>query len=252
MFSLIAIHGNGGGGFRFERMLPYIPEGVTFRAPTLPGFADVPRDRSLKSVQDYAAKLHGMLADLPQGPRVLLGTGIGGTIALEYIQHYDADGLILHAPVGTRLDERLFPRLMKLPGMTHLGQWVFSSQLTRPLFKQLLFVDHAAVPSGYLNRFFDEYRSCEAFGQMFEIINSAWWNQLKPSPIPTALLWGERERVLSVDQLDDYKGLLPNHLVKTIPDWDHFPMIETPEAYTEVVVELAQALIQLPAVDSAV
>lgn len=39
-FSLIALHGNGGGGFRFERIKPFIPSEVNFVAPTLPGFAD--------------------------------------------------------------------------------------------------------------------------------------------------------------------------------------------------------------------
>ncbi|MEM7802804.1 MAG: alpha/beta hydrolase, partial [Chloroflexota bacterium] len=244
---LVAVHGNGGGGFRFERMHPYIPDHVDFLAPTLPGFADVPRDPALKSMRDYAAKLRELIGEQNGRPLVLLGTGIGGSICLEYIQHYRADGLILHAPVGTRLDERLFPRLMKLPGMTNLGQWLFSTPLTRPAFKRLLFVDYAAIPRDYLNRFFDEYRSNTVFGQMFDIINSAWWNALKYSEIPAALLWGERERVLSVDQLEDYKALLPNHIVRTVPEWDHFPMIESPQEYAEVVIQLAKELIAIAA-----
>ncbi|MCI0526848.1 MAG: hypothetical protein L0Y56_05270 [Nitrospira sp.] len=37
--TLIALHGNGGGAFRFERVKPYVPKDVDFQALTLPGFA---------------------------------------------------------------------------------------------------------------------------------------------------------------------------------------------------------------------
>ncbi|MDJ0756087.1 MAG: alpha/beta hydrolase [Ardenticatenaceae bacterium] len=243
--NIIALHGNGGGGFRFARLEPYIPAEVRFEAVTLPGFAEKPRDPSLRSMRDYAFALRRESQLVHEsGPKVLLGTGIGGSFALEYLQHFDdVQGLILHAPVGTRLDERWFPRLMRLPGMTTLGQRVFSSRLTRPVFKKLLFVDSSTVPEDYVNQFFTAYRRCDAFGQMFEILNRAWWESLRPLNVPTALLWGERERVLTVDQLEDYKSLLPHHIVRTVPNWDHFPMIEQPEAYAREIIKLARDLV---------
>lgn len=222
-----------------------MPADIHFEAITLPGFADRPRDPTLKSMRDYARQLQNMIDRIHLGnaPLVLLGTGIGGSFCLEYIQHYQANGLILHAPVGTRLDTRFFPRLMRLPGMPGLGKWVFSSRLTRPLFRRRLFVDHKRIPPQYLTRFFNEYRRCSVFGQMFSIINTAWWAGLNETPIPAALLWGEKERVLTVDQLEDYKALLPNHIVHTEPGWDHFPMIEQPAEYARVTSELALRLI---------
>lgn len=234
---LVAVHGNGGGGFRFARMRPHIPPGVGFHAPTLPGFAERPRDPALRTVADYAHRLHSLIP-AGEGPLVMLGTGIGGAFALEYAQHYPLDGLILHAPVGTRLDERLFPRVMRLPGVAWLGQRVFASPLTRPLFRRLLFEQPEAIPPDYMRRFFDEYRRCSVFAQMFAIIDAAWFASLQPVEVPAALLWGEKERVLSVDQLDDYKALLPDHVVRTVPEWDHFPMIEQPAAYTREVLTL--------------
>ncbi|MEL6150184.1 MAG: alpha/beta hydrolase [Chloroflexota bacterium] len=240
--SIIALHGNGGGGFRFERAKPHFPDSVNFIAPTLPGFAGVPRDPAYTTLRDYADALHKLVIAQPR-PRIVLGTGIGGAIVLEMVQHHnaDVDGIILHAPVGTRLDTRLFPKLMSLPGMTKLGQLTFSSHLTRPVFRRLLF--HEPLPDDYVNRFFDEYRRCEVFGQMFEIITAEWFATLKPVDVPGVLLWGEREKILSVDQLDDYKTLLPNHIVHVEPDWDHFPMVETPEQFAQVTMQLSRRLI---------
>ena len=241
--TIIALPGNGGGAFRFERVKPYIPIGVSFKAITLPGFAGVPRDLALQSLRDYAAYLHSLLTLEPR-PLVLLGHGIGGALALEYGQYYAAqlDGLILHAPVGTRLESRFLPRLMALPGARPLGQWLFAARPLRPLFKRLLFSQ--PVPSDYLERFFDEYRRCSVFGQMFELITPAWFRSLHPVDIPTALLWGERERILTVDQWHDYQSLFPRHLIQTVPAWDHFPMIEQPEAYAHEIVGLGRRLLE--------
>ncbi len=243
MITILALHGNGGGAFRFHRLPPYMPADVRLRALTLPGFAERPYDPNLHTLADYAQVVYCEIEQAP-APLVLLGTGIGGSIALEYAQHYPHTlaGLILHAPVGTRLESRLFPRLMKLPGMRRLGQWLFSARATRPLFRRLLF-SHP-LPPEVIDRFFDEYRQCQVFGQMFDLITADWFARLRPVEVPTALLWGERERVLSVAQLEDYKALLPRRIIRTVPDWDHFPMLEQPEAYAQEIVALARRLVE--------
>lgn len=244
-FSLIAIHGNGGGGFRFERLKPFIPPTVNFVAPTLPGFSNKKQDPNLKTLKDFAFKLREMIENEPK-PMVLLGTGIGGSIALEFLQHFEREvqALILHAPVGTRLNQRLFPKLMKPMFIRRFGQWIFSSALARPLFKPILFQSPEQIPADYLKRFFDEYRRCEAFAQMFDIINDAWFQSLRPSTLPAVLLWGEKERVLTPDQAKDYQMLLPNSTIKLVANWNHFPMIEQPEDFAQQILTLSRELIQ--------
>lgn len=242
-YSLIALHGNGGGGFRFALARAHYPATVNFVTPTLAGFAGVPKDPSLRTLSDYARAFHQVVMQQPT-PRVVLGTGIGGSIVLEMLQHHadDVAGVILHAPVGTRLDTRLFPRLMRLPLMRGVGQWVFSASLFRPMWQRLLF--QSPVDDDYAKQFFDEYARCTVFGQMFDIITPQWFQTLKPLHVPAVLLWGAREKILRVEQLEDYKALLPQHSVAVIEDWDHFPMIETPQQFAEVTHTLAQNLLQ--------
>ncbi|MEM1126405.1 MAG: alpha/beta hydrolase [Bacteroidota bacterium] len=241
--SVLAVHGNGGGAFRFARLVPHVQPALRFEAVTLPGFAQVPADPALQTLQDYAARLHERVLALPR-PRVLLGHGIGGSIALEYGQHYAEalDGMILHAPVGARLDQRLFPRLMKLPGMRTAGQRVFASRLTRPLMRRLLFDE--PVPADYAHQFFEEYRHCTVFGQMFDLITAPWFNGLAPIDTPTILLWGAEERVLKVEQAEAFLRLLPQGSLEIVPGWGHFPMVEHPKAYARYIDELAWRLIK--------
>ncbi len=243
---VIAVHGNGGGAARFARVSPHMPPDVRLHAITLPGFAGTPPDPALQKLHDYAAYLHRLVARA-QHPRILLGTGIGGSIILEYLQH-DAravEGVILHAPVGARLETRRFPRLMRSPVMRAAGQWAFSSPLLRPLWRRLLFVDADRVPRTDLNRFFDDYRHCAVFGQMFDLITPDWWANLEPVKLPAALLWGERERVLTPEHAADFQMLLPRATLRVIPGWDHFPMLESPDEFAREIAALARELVEV-------
>jgi pimeloyl-ACP methyl ester carboxylesterase len=239
--TLVAVHGNGGGAHRFARVAPHLPPDVVLVAVTLPGFAGVPADRALRTLADFADCLAGLVSDRPR-PRIVLGHGVGGSIALELVQRRPdlLDGLILHAPVGTRLDRRVIPRLMAIPGARLLARRLFASHLLRPIFRRLLF--SCVVPPAYVDRFFEEYRACAVFGQMFDLITPAWFRGLRPTVLPSALLWGEAERLLSVEQLADFQTLLPCAVTRRVRGWGHFPMVEQPGEYAAEVAALARRL----------
>ncbi len=243
--TVIAVHGNGGGGFRFSRVPQHLPPDVRLEAISLPGFDGIAPHPTLRTLADYADHV-AALCRKAAPPRVALGTGTGGTLLIEMAQRHPAvlDGLILHAPVGAHLERRRFPQLMRLPGAAALGQRVLASPLARPLWQRLLFDDYRRVPPVLLDRFFSAYeaRQCAAFPAMFALITPGWFRALEPCRVPTALLWGQRERMLRVTHLEDYKRLFPNHLVRVIPAWDHFPMLEQPDAYAHEVADLARKL----------
>jgi pimeloyl-ACP methyl ester carboxylesterase len=234
----VLVHGNGGGGFRFERMRAHAPAGVRLFAPTLPGFAGA--DTAMpRTMAGFAQALAGELERAPR-PRVALGHGIGGSIVLEMLRERAgaADAVILHAPVGARLDRRWFPRLMRPRLMRELGRRAMAAGWLRPLWKRLLFRE--PVPEEYLRRFFAGYGACAAFGLMFDLITPEWFASLRPAAARAALLWGARERVLRAGQAEEFRRLLPGARVEIVPDWDHFPMIERPREYTETVARLAR------------
>ena len=239
MITLVAVHGNGGGGFRFARVQPHVPEGIRFEAVTLPGFGGRPADPALRTLPDYAEALWREIEHLPR-PIVVLGHGIGGSIALDMVQRHPIDALILHAPVGTRLEKRWFPRLMKPEPVRSLIKWGISSRVTRPLIGRRFFSRN--VPVDYRNEFLDEYGRADSFSQMFDIITPEWWDGLEPVALPALMLWGENDRVLGADQVADYRALLPDTWVDVVPDWGHFPMVEGPAEYATVIAEWAERL----------
>jgi pimeloyl-ACP methyl ester carboxylesterase len=80
------------------------------------------------------------------------------------------------------------------------------------------------------------------FSQMFDLITPAWFQGLRPTALPAALLWGEAERLLAVDQVADYQALLPGAVIRRVPGWGHFPMIERPDQYAVEIAALARSL----------
>lgn len=239
----MALHGNGGGGHRFELCRRFFEPGIDFRAPTLPGFADVALPHSLRSLYDFSAYLHDYLLTLER-PVVLLGHGIGGSLALEFCRFHEGaiDGIILHTPVGARLRKRLFARVMSLPGVSGAARDVIANPVLRSLWSRLFF--DTAPPAAFADRFFLEYGQCQAFSLMFELITPRWFESLPVFPeLPACILWGSCERLLSPEQIAPFKRLLPRSQVEIVDGWNHFPMVDHPQEYTRVVSRIAAALV---------
>ncbi len=241
MTTLIAVHGNGGGGERFARVAPLLPMDVVLRAPTLPGFGG----RPLGAVDHLGGLTDALQTEVAtcDRPRILLGHGVGGAIALDLLARGPAqvDGLILHAPVGTRLDTRLFPRVMSTRVVQRSVQGVISSPLSRPVLRRLAL---GGVPREAADRTLAAYGECEAFGRLFDWLDSAWFDALPVLPdLPAVVLWGEKDRVLDAEQRQDYQRLLPEAREVVVPGWGHFPMLDRPQAYARMLSELSRALL---------
>jgi pimeloyl-ACP methyl ester carboxylesterase len=239
--TVIAVHGNGGGGFRFSMVADRMPKRIRFITPDLPGFGRAGRTTPLPSIRAYGEWLAEMVALTP-GPRVVLGHGIGGAFVLEMLQHHAGlvRGAILHAPVGVRLATRRFPALMKPQSMRWMVQHALASPLLRPVWRRRFF--RAPVPPRVERTFFSNYRHCAAFSSMFDMITPRWFESLSPVDVPAVLLWGGRERVLSSAHAEGYTAVLPRAGVVIEPDWDHFPMLDAPSAYAARIASLAHAL----------
>ena len=236
---VVAVHGNGGGSARFDRLPRPLADDVTLHAPTLPGFGG----RPLGDVDGVAGLAAALAEELPatDDPVVLLGHGIGGSVALQLLADDPtaADALVLHAPVGTRLDTRWFPRLLRPSWVRRAVQVGISSPVLRPLWRRTIVRD---VPRPWADDFLAAYRDAEAFGAMFDWLTADWFDALPARDLPAVLLWGEDDRVLGADQRADYHRLLPRATERTVPGWGHFPMLTDPRDYAAVVAEVARDL----------
>ena len=249
--TILAVHGNGGGGTRFERVAEHLAahEAVRFEYFDLPGFNGAPVDPHATDVAAYADRIADQIERVrrPGEPVVVLGHGIGGSMALDLGSRRPEtmDGLILHAIVGADLDTRLFPRVMKTRPVRELMRRAVAAKPLRPIWRKLFFP--IGAPKADTDTFFEGYRDCESFGQMFEIIDVEWFESLEPiTELAVVLLWGEHDRVLKSGQTEGIAAKTPGAQKVIEPGWDHFPMLEQPEEYARVIATLATDLVTTP------
>lgn len=239
---VVAVHGNGGGAFRWDRLPRPLADDVELRAMTLPGFSGRRLPSGPITMATFTAALREDVVAVDH-PRVLLGHGIGGAIALDLVANEPglADGLILHAPVGANLDERLFPRIMSTPVIRKVAKAIVGSKAAQSLAGPRLFAD---TPDDVGRRFLAEYRRADGFEVMFDLLTAEWFDELPATDIPTSILWGAKDRVLRVGQADALAERLGNSERVIVEGWGHYPMIEVPDDYARVVAEQAQRLTQ--------
>lgn len=239
--SITAIHGNGGGGFRFDMAKSLFPKNINFNNPTLPGFDIKNKTAERLSINEYADWLADYMRNI-QRPSILMGHGLGGVFILEFLQKHAAlvDGVILHSIVGANLNKRIFPKLMKLPGVAFIAKNLIASSLFRPIFRRRFFQNK--IDSNFEKIFFDAFGKCEAFESMFHQIDYSWFKKLIPIDVPATFLWGEKDWILKPSEINELKKIFPCHSKLIIPGWDHFPMIDQPESYAFEVTKIATDL----------
>lgn len=240
--SLVAIHGNGGGAFRFAQVAERMPPLVRFVAPDLPGFGSASRPTPLPTMRAYGEWVATTVEQLPW-PRVLLGHGVGAAFVLEMLQrHADlVDAVILQSPVGAALHRRALPRVLRPRMMRWVAQRALASRVLRPVWRRAFFT--APVPAHIERKFFRNYRQCAAFAPVFDLVSPRWFASLSPVALPAVLLWGARERMLSPRHAEAYRALLPNATTVVEPGWDHFPMVDAPTDYAMCIADLAHQLV---------
>ena len=241
--SIIAIHGNGGGGFRFDLAKPLFASNITFENLTLPGFDCVNNRQIDYSMKQYADWLADRIKDM-QKPRILMGHGLGGVFVLEFLQHYAkmVDGVILHSIVGANLNKRIFPKFMRLPFVAFIVKNIIASRIVRPLMSRKFFQEK--IDSSYENQFFEAFARCEVFERMFHLIDFPWFEGLSTVRVPAAFLWGEKDWILGANEISALQKLFPFSYKKIVPGWDHFPMIDQPASYSFEVSNLAYQVLE--------
>jgi pimeloyl-ACP methyl ester carboxylesterase len=240
--SIVVIHGNGGGGFRFELTKPEFPNRIRLYNPTLPGFNSSNSIDNYYSLKEYSDWLTNYVKDI-KPPIVLMGHGLGGVFVLEFIKHHSnlIDGVILHSIVGANLNKRIFPILMKLPFIAKAVKVFIASSISRPIMSRIFF--RHKIDKCYEDIFFKGFAKCNVFENMFHQINYSWFKSLTRNSLPAVFLWGQKDFILKPKEINKLEELFIKNSKTIVPDWGHFPMIDQPKSYAKEVSQIAFNLI---------
>jgi hypothetical protein len=231
-----------GNGYAPARLEPALAALELLGAPLrLRALAPPPGD-------DFAALLEALDAELrSEPPQLLVATGIGGLLALCQ----RAEGRWLEVPVVLQgavlwgLEQRRFPRLMRLPGLASaLAGLLRLGPVQRRFARRHFQVAHEAQ---FLERFFAGYRDRPGFVRWFRWLTPELLRRLerdfaaRPEALARISCWvGGQDRVVAPRELDWTEAALGQPLPKReFPLWGHYPEIDRPAEWLQ---EVARAL----------
>ncbi|MEE3210010.1 MAG: alpha/beta hydrolase, partial [Pseudomonadota bacterium] len=240
---LMLVHGFSANNSTWLQFADKLPDNYYLIAPDLAGHGKSSEADSY-DLERQAERLKALAEHLNLGPFHIIGNSMGGAISAIYSARFPEDiaSLILIDSAGLdgenqsqffaeleagdnpliATDEASFEYRMDL---------ILEKQppLPWPIRPALI---RETVERAPLNR--------EIFDDMLATRERMDQNEMKRMissnvNMPALIMWGEKDRVLDVSAVAEFKKVIPQAEVKIYPDLGHVPMLEDPSASAETI-----------------
>lgn len=196
-----------------------------------PGFGESEHDPKIKDLSDYAHFLNKVIKELGLKDFVLIGHSFGGAVAIKTLSLYsqlNPSKLILVDSSGIR---RLHPKKVLGLFLAKAGKFTFNlpglqrfyPSARKLLYKSLKETDY--LDAGRLKKTFVRVINDNIEGLLDKITNS------------TLILWGKLDSVTPLSEASILKKKLINSKLVIINDTTHFPFLEQPTKFCQIVTD---------------
>ena len=202
-------------------------------APSHPGFGGSPRPAAFDTMYDLVHLYRDLLDHLPHEMVTLLGLSFGGWLAAEIatLGHPRVDALVLVDAVGIKVGDRETPDILDVfntaPSVVRERTWHDPARWA-PDFDAMsdeALVAHARNRDALCLYAWDPY--------MYNPQLARWLGRIA---VPTLVLWGASDRMVTPAYGRAYSALIPGARFELIDAAGHHPHIEQPEAFVERVM----------------
>jgi pimeloyl-ACP methyl ester carboxylesterase len=250
--AIMFVHGLSGSWPNWLEQLPVFARGHRVIAVDLPGFGHSPMPDDRITISAYARILDGLLETLGVNAATLVGNSMGGFVSAELAIACPqrVERLVLVSPAGistykhpfmsrgARVARRLRPLLAAQTG------WVAAhadAVASRPGLRARALDGVARHPSrlpGPLAAEMLRGAGKPGFVEGLEaIVDYDFRHRLPEVVCPTLIVWGDRDRLVSVRDADVLEQLIPGSRKVIFEDTGHMAMLERPAAFNELLEE---------------
>jgi pimeloyl-ACP methyl ester carboxylesterase len=228
---ILALHG-------FDTIDPAAPfldllgrHGEVF-APSSPGFGHSPRPKDFDTVYDLVRLYLAALDALPGNKVTLIGFSFGGWLAAEVAAacSHQLAKLVLVAPLGIKIGDRETPDILDVfnrsPDEVRRRSWHDPDRFAP---------DYDAMSDEALVIHARNREALCLYAWHPYMYNPQLRHWLGRIAVPTLLVWGASDGVVTPDYGRAYGRLIPNSRFALIEAAGHHPEIEQPEAFVERV-----------------
>jgi pimeloyl-ACP methyl ester carboxylesterase len=249
---LVFVHGLSGSWPNWLEQLPAFAAEHRVITLDLPGFGHSPMPREAISISGYARLLDRLLDRLEVDAAVVVGNSMGGFIsaelAISFPQRVERLVLISAAGISTynhRGSTHVLPVLRHAERILMAsGAWAASRSenvVRRPRLRDAalgVVIRHPEKLPAALAA--EQVRGAgkPGFLQGLEtILDYEIRERLPEIACPTLIVWGDRDRLISVRDADVFAELIPNSRKVVFGDTGHMSMLERPEAFNALLEE---------------
>lgn len=205
-------------------------------APFHPGFGRSDLPATMSTIDDLAYYYLDLLDDQDLKDVLLIGVSFGAWIAAEIAIKSTAriSHLVLADALGIKVGDRETRDIVD----------IFA--ITERRYAELAYAD---IGNARLDHRESSDEEVKVVARNREATARFGWSPYMHDPklkgrlhrirIPTLVLWGERDRIVSVDYGRAYADLIPGAKFETLNDAGHFPHIEQPDEFAKRVLSFA-------------
>lgn len=207
------------------RFLDLLGRDAEIIAPSSPGFGNTPRPADFDTIYDLAHLYLALIDELPYDRIALIGLSFGGWLAAEVAAACcdKLAKLVLVDPLGIKLGDRESRDILD----------VFNTNPAE--VRRAAWHDPARAPD--YDAMSDEELVIHARNR--EALCLYAWHPCLYNPqlkrwlgrirVPTLVLWGDSDRIVTSDYGRAYAGLIPGARFQVIEEAGHHPELEQPE-----------------------
>jgi pimeloyl-ACP methyl ester carboxylesterase len=249
--AVVLVHGMVNSSRHWESVALRLAEEYTVIAPDLIGHGDSAAVRGDYSLGAHAASIRDLLATIGIDRATLVGHSLGGGVAMQFFYQFPqrTERLVLVSSGGLGHEVSPLLRGAALPGASAVVWIAAHPRLMTALDRvgQRL-RERGSAKGAVLQavvralRPLEEPGARKAFLQTLRSVIDFHGQRVSArdrlyllAPMPTLIVWGERDNTIPLAHGRDAHHAIPGSRFETLPRAAHFPHLEDPEGLAEVL-----------------
>jgi len=249
---LLLLHGIAGSSRTWRDVIPRLTDRFTVIAPDLTGHGHSEKPVGDYSLGAFASGIRDLLEVLSIDRVTVIGQSFGGGVAMQLVyQHPErCERLVLVDSGGLGREVSWLLRLMALPGSEYVMPVIFPSFVRDWGDNLFRMIDERGIRLSRITEMWSAYASLaesenrQAFARTIKSVIdpggqtvSAMDRLYLASPMPTLIIWGDRDDIIPVSHAYAAHQAMPGSRLVIIEGVGHFPQIEAPEQFVDALVD---------------
>jgi pimeloyl-ACP methyl ester carboxylesterase len=250
---IVLIHGMAGSSTTWRPVMPTLAEHFTVIAPDLLGHGVSEKPRGDYSLGAFASGVRDLLLALGHERATLVGQSLGGGVAMQFAYQFPerCERLVLASSGGLGDEVNILLRLLALPGAEYAlavgcNRWIHDAGATVGGWLGRI----GLQPSPNLEQIWHSYGSLSdsetrtAFAHTLRSVVDVAGQRVSAadrlylaSEVPTLIIWGDRDKIIPVDQGRATHDAIPGSRLEIFEGAGHFTHCDQPDRFCEVLTD---------------